>query len=847
MAFPSRRRVEAMSTTFPPVHDPQRPSLRGHGESKATLCGPYVPSYLGDAGDALSMLDFPAVKSALVTHVRYGPARASAASIAPSFDPTTVAELHTETVQGRRFLAAVGDLDLTLEVDASDAVDRAALGGVVTGEELVAIAEAMNIHSRAAALVGRAAAVAPTLAAKARRIPDLSDVEEAIGRAISDRGDVKDGATPELRRLRTRVRNAYESVTAALARMIDSTLQSALQDRVISLRADRFVLQVRSEMRHRVPGIVHDASKTGSTVYVEPLATVELGNLWRELVLEEDREVARILARLSEMVGRSAASFALASELTAQIDLILARARHGARTGGITPPASREDQLGVRPGMRLVAARHPLLSDVAVPVSIQLGAGSPNEREWSVLVVTGPNTGGKTVAMKMVGLLVAMNQSGLQVPAAEGSVLPVFDSLLVDLGDRQSIEHGMSTFSSHMVRVIDILERAGPRSLVLLDELGSSTDPEEGAALARAVLDKLAGVCIPAVVTTHHRSVAAHAETAQGMENASVELDPETLAPTYRLTMRVPGRSYAMAVAARLGMPNDVLSAAEAYLDPRSVRYEQSMEDLRRASAAVDRAQADAEATAASAERARIELEAERAAMVARKNEMAEAMHAELASRYGELTKRLRRAEAALSWNIGHSASAPIDRSLLESVGEDLSIAKEGLETLEGQALPVLGPAEGRSENVAVNEGAIVEVSGLGATGTVQAVYPDTGQVEVLIGSVRLRIDASRLIPTGGQRQMERPSVAATLGPALESGELDLRGMRAERAESEVDLFLDRAVRDGLSSVRIVHGRATGALRRVVRERLDRHPLVRSFAAEAPERGGEGSTRVDLV
>ena len=843
MAFPSRRCVEAMSTTFPPVYDPQRSSPLPRGESRATLPGSDRSAYPADAEDALGMLDFPVVRRALAAHVRFGPARARAASITPSFDPPTVAEMQAETVQGRRFLAAVGDLDLTLEVDASDAVGRAALGGVATGEELVAVASAMTVHSRAAALAGRAGAVAPTLASIARRIPDLSDVEEAIGHAISDRGDVKDGATPELRSLRARVKSAYEGVTAALSKMIDSNLQSALQDRVISLRAERFVLQVRSEMRHRIPGIVHDASKTGSTVYVEPLATVELGNLWREQVLEEEREVARILARLSELVGRSAAAFALGSELTAEIDLILARARHGERTAGITPPSPGDDQMGARHGMRLVAARHPLLGDGAIPVSIQLGAGSSDEREWSVLVVTGPNTGGKTVAMKTVGLLVAMNQAGLQVPAAEGSVLSVYDSLHVDLGDRQSIERSVSTFSSHMGRVIGILERASPRSLVLLDELGSSTDPEEGAALARAVLDRLAGRCIPAIATTHHRSVAAHAETAPGMENASVELDPETLAPTYRLTMGVPGRSYAMAVAARLGMPSDVLGAAEAYLDPRSARYEQSMEELRRARAAVDRAQADAEASAVSAERARIELEAERAAMVARKNELAEAMHAELASTYGELTKRLRRAEAALSWNIGHSASVPIDRSLVESVKEDLSAAKEGLSALEGQVRPVDDPVEDRQ----VGEGAVVEVRGLGATGTVQTVYPDTGQAEVLIGSVRLRIDASRLVPTGVQSEVDRPSVAAALGPALESGELDLRGMRAERAEAEVDLFLDRAVRDGLSSVRIVHGRATGALRRVVRERLDRHPLVRSFAAEAPGRGGDGSTRVDLV
>ena len=841
-----------MSTTFPPVYDDSVPTSERALDAPEFLSGGLRTSPAGrTVDDALGLLDFSAVTKALSSHVRYGPARRQASELTPSFEPDRVATLHAETAQGRRFLDVTGDLDLTLADDPSEAVRRAALGGLLTGKELLCVADALGVHSRAAGLgssSGRPSTIAPLLSARAARIPDLSDVERAVRQAIGDRGEVVDGATPGLRGLRSRVRRAYESVTSTLGKLVNSDLQSALQDSVISMRGDRFVLQVRSELRHRVPGIVHDASNTGATVYVEPFSTVELGNSWRELVLEQERETVRILAELSEIVGRSADAFVLGSELTGEIDFVLARARHGASTGGVTPALPQAGHSQAGPGVALVAARHPLLGAAAVPVSIDLGVREPSEPGWSVLVVTGPNTGGKTVAMKTVGLMAAMNQAGLQIPAAEGSVLPIFDAIYVDVGDRQSIESSVSTFSSHMRRVIEIIESAGPRSLVLIDELGASTDPEEGAALARAVLDRLADRKVPTIVTTHHRSVAAHAEAREGMENASVDLDPDTLAPTYRLTMGVPGRSYAMSVAAGLGLPDDVLRAANSYVDPRSARYEESIEELRRERAAVERALVAAEAATESAERARTELEAQQAAMNARRGELVEAMHGELSTKYDALTARLKRAEAALSWSIGNVVAADAtDRSVLEAVEEDLVTAKAELADLAEDAISEMTSGGDDRSSGAVESGAVVEVRGLGATGTVQRVYTDAGEAEVLMGSVRLRLEVSRLIPTGARSEPEESTVSASLSPVLGSVELDLRGMRADDAQIEVDLFLDRAIRDGLSSVRIIHGRATGVLRRVVREHLDRHSLVRSFAAESPERGGDGATRVDLV
>jgi DNA mismatch repair protein MutS2 len=835
--------------------------------------------------ETLGLLDWPVIRADLARQVRYGPARHRASSLEPSFDPDVVGTLHEETAQGRRLLDELGDLDLTLTDDPAQSVGRAALGGVLTGDELLEVAAAIAVQVRAARLgssslatLGSTASLAsgsvrsarsvrtdtlaPKLVAMAGRIPDLSDVESDIRRAIGDRGDVLDSATPALRRLRSNVRRAYEHVTSALGKIVRSDLQSALQEQVISMRGDRFVLQVRSDLRHKVPGIVHDASNTGATVYVEPLATVDLGNSWRELSLEEERETARVLAELSEKVGLAGDAYMRGSELTGEIDFVLARARYGIRSKGITP------QVPEAQALRLVGARHPLLGKEAVPLSIEIGSASDHEHTDDkgpgscVLVVTGPNTGGKTVAMKTVGLLVAMNQSGLQVPTDE-AVLPIFDGLYVDVGDHQSIEGSVSTFSSHIRRVIGILDNAGPGSLVLLDELGASTDPEEGAALARAVLDRLAAHRVPTIVTTHHRSVAAHAEATEGMENASVDLDPDTLAPTYRLTMGIPGRSYAMSVAAGLGMPPDVLDAAGSYIDAKSAQYEESIEELRRERAALDRTLAEAEVATESAERARVELEAQRAAFNARKSELVEDMHGELVARYDGLTSRLKRAEAALSWNIGNVVAADsIDRSVLDSVKEDLATAKTQITELheeEAAKLEPVVPAVPVSESpipTTIEAGVLVEVRGLGATGTVQGIDAATGEAEVLMGNVRLRLELSRLIPTAqppgdaeavAGAKLEARTVSASLGPALGTTELDLRGMRAEAAQLEVDVFLDRAIRDGLSSVRIIHGRATGVLRMVVREQLERHALVKDYAPEDRDRGGDGATRVELA
>lgn len=786
---------------------------------------------------ALEALDFTAVRERVAARTIFGPARGLAMAMRPSYDAEVVAQLQRETAEGRRVLQEVGDAAFSAPDTALAAVTRAALEGVLTGQELLFVAEMLEAQRRAALLFASQRAAAPTLAAIAAVIPDLREIRTRIGKCIGLRGEVVDHATPTLAAVRQQVRDAYQRVTDALTRFIQSERgRQALQDQVISMRGDRFVLQVKSEMRHRVPGIVHDASNTGATVYVEPFATVEMGNQWRELALEEERETTRVLRELSALVGDAAAEIRQGTEILARLDFILARARYGADVRGAVPITSQA-LVGVADGkrelLRLVNARHPLLTGRVVPITIQLGPG------WCVLVVTGPNTGGKTVAMKTVGLLALMHQSGLQLPAGDGSALPVFDGVYADVGDQQSIQQSVSTFSSHMRNAIETLAAATPSSLVLLDELGTSTDPEEGSALARAILGHLAERGVPTIATTHHSNVAAFAEVTPGMANASVDLDPDTLRPNYRLTMGLPGRSYALKVAARLGLPGDILKRAESLVESQAVRFEDLLTELQRERGQLQAKMQAADEARSAADARDQELQAKLDELDHQREELLAAMRREVLAEYEGVRKRLRRAEAALSWT---SASAPPSEDVAQA-SQELTVAHQEIQTVQKAAPPVAAPADVSK----LAAGDLVDVRGLGVQGRVVALPEGTGEAEVAIGNVRMRLRLGRLSKAHENAETQGVAVGVSLGPILSSADLDLRGVRAEEAAVRLEEFLDKAVRDGLSAGRVIHGRGTGALRQLVRERLKHHPLVQSHHPEEPERGGDGVTVVELA
>ena len=868
-----------------------------------------------------ALLEFHTIRERVANRASYFPAHQLALSLQPSYDAYEVELLQQETAEGRAVLDRSGEVDMYSPDDIGESVVRASIGGILTGMELLAIAQTLDVHARAKNGILAVRQHAPILADIAQSIPNLRELTRQIRSRIGDRGEVRDDATHTLRALRTQIRQAYRRVTDSLNSLIQaSQSDNALQDNVISIRNDRLVVQVKAEMRSRIPGIVHDASNTGATLFIEPFSTVEIGNTWRELALAEEREIRQVLRDISTLVGELAPDIRRGSELTARLDLILARARYSYSIRGIRPmspgdatltnpvhpelPNSPKDEgqilagdktteKPIRPNLpnsskdneqktaddkhtgkpirpeppnsskndgqkpqtmsllenpsalnsgthrrtkdknvRLINARHPLLGRDAVPVNVNIGP------DWSVLVVTGPNTGGKTVAMKTVGLLALMHQAGLQIPADDGSVLPIFDGVYADVGDQQSIEQSVSTFSSHMRSVIEILAEATPESLVLLDELGTSTDAEEGSALARAILDHLAANEVSTIVTTHHRNVAAFAETSDGMMNASVQLDADSLTPTYHLTLGVPGRSYAMAIAASLGLPEHIMRNAQASIEPQYLRFEDWLTELQRERNQLQAMLLETEQSRANAEALRQQLDEQIDYLLTHREDMLDSMRRGMLAQYDEARRKLKRAEAALSWTSPAGAPAPMTQA-------DIARLRGEIDAERASMPPAPAPARAPQRPLAVGDK--VYVRGLNLGGMLLSLPQDGADADVGIGNVRIQVQPARLSLIEQQPEPPKAEVRYDIGPMLNSTELDIRGMRADESLAQLEQFLDKAVRDGFNSVRIIHGKGKGILRNVVREHLTRHPLARSFEAEARERGGDGATLVHLA
>ena len=586
---------------------------------------------------------------------------------------------------------------------------------------------------------------------------------------------------------------------------------------------------------------MHDTSASGATLFIEPLSIVDLGNTLRELQIEEEREVERILRELSSFVAEQADSIRWTVEALADIDLAFAKAQYAYALRATAPDLYQVDPTASQerrhpsadnpyprirtPFLDFKQARHPLLDpETVVPIDIHVGD------EFRILVITGPNTGGKTVTLKTTGLLVLMAQAGLHIPAAEGSALTVFDGVFADIGDEQSIEQNLSTFSSHMTNIIEILKQADDRSLVILDELGAGTDPVEGSALARAILHHLLRRNITALVATHYSELKVLAYNTPGMRNASVEFDAETLSPTYRLTIGLPGRSNALAIASRLGLDPTIIAEARANLSPTDLEVEDMLAEIRADREAAARARAEAEAARREAQaRARelekqlIQLEEERRRVInearAQAQEELEALRAEL--------QRLKRQAV-------HT--------------EAIASALERVETLAQttQPLPPVVPPPAPAVKE-LRAGDRVWISSLRREGEILDLGED--EAEVQVGTFRARVPLRELEPRAPSRPApaETPVHVTRQSPTDVPLELNLRGKTIEEAAPVLEQYLDNAYLAGLPHARIIHGKGTGALRRYVRETLAKHPLVAEFRRGEPQEGGDGVTVVKFA
>lgn len=819
----------------------------------------------------LTVLEYPKILARLADFCDFSGSADLARLLTPTPDFSEASDRLAETSEARK-LFATADLTIGSAHDIREQVELARRGGVLDPKELLDVQSTLTSMRSLRRFFEKHSEASPHLAEIAIRLPAPAGLIEAISRCITDNAEVADSASPKLYDLRRQVRVTHDRLMARLQRYLtDASTASKLQDSVITQRDGRYVIPLRAEFKGQVKAIVHDSSSTGATLFVEPLAVVELNNAYREAEIAERDEVRRVLAELSDQVGGLAGEIVPGVAALAELDLAFAKAKYADGIAANEPilkawsnvnPAKKSGAGGQRsdspdlrhstfdlPSVRLIHARHPLLDPASVvPTDIDPLPGT------FAVVITGPNTGGKTVSLKTVGLLALMAQSGLHIPAQSGSELPCFAAIYADIGDEQSIEQSLSTFSGHITNIVHILKQADQRSLVILDELGAGTDPQEGAALARAILSNLLAQGITTFVATHYPELKTFAHTTPGVVNASLEFNVQTLRPTYKLTLGLPGRSNALAIAQRLGMPQEIIEAARSEINPDDLRADKLIGDIHRQRKIAFKESEKAERSRSEARRLERDL-AERLEKIGEERQQV----LEQARAEGELEIEVLKTQLKMLKDELKKAHQPLDA--LETIEEKIELVEE----------QVKEPIKRKRQNVkpigVMKPGDKVVLRTLGTEGVISSI--DGEGAEVQAGSLRLRVRLDELKRkaeeaetsyekqgTGIEKQETSKKVPRlvddlptrrSLLVASPGLELDLRGQRAQDALDMLDRYLEKAFMAGLPFVRIIHGKGTGKLRQEVRAALRVHPQVASFEEGGPKEGGEGVTVAKLA
>ncbi|MBI5934132.1 MAG: endonuclease MutS2 [Chloroflexi bacterium] len=817
----------------------------------------------------LSVLEYPKILERLAGNCGFSASAELARQLKPSVNLEEIQRLLAETSEAR-LLITTSDATIGGAHDVRPAAVLAQRGGVIEPTDMLDIKSTLISARNLKKLFDKSTKGEtdeptetkprrgprpapkhsfPRLTEIARGLPETYGLVDAITRTLSDRGEVLDSASPKLATLRREIRVAHDRLMTRLQRYItDASTASMLQESIITQRDGRYVIPLRAENKGKIKAIIHDQSSSGATLFIEPIPIVEANNELREFQLKARDEERRVLAELSAVVAQHADEIIWGVETLALLDLAFAKAKYAeelhasepvfrsAKSPTLHPKSETSDSAHIR----LFQARHPLLDQSSVvPIDFDL---PENTR---AVVITGPNTGGKTVALKTVGLIVLMAQSGLHVPAASGSELSLFQAIYADIGDEQSIQQSLSTFSGHITNIIRILKHADGRALVILDELGAGTDPQEGAALARAILSHLLKKGVTTLVTTHHPELKQFAHDTEGAINASVEFDVKTLRPTYQLTIGLPGRSNAIAIATRLGLDAEIVAAAKSEVHPDDLRTDKLLDDIRK-------------------ERNRSSRERDKAIKARQKTDT---LNAELQKRLEKIEDE-RREVLAQARAEGELEVAVLKRNLdslrsqLRKARQPLEALKEMEEKVEVMEARVEEPVERRMSKVEAQSkienpqspirlGERVRVSTLNAEGVVTALGESDAEVQV--GSLRVRarlVDLER--KAGEESKVNESKVKSPKSTDLRPStfdvkqspglEVSLRGMMVEDALDALERYLEKAYLAGLPFVRIVHGKGTGKLRAAVRDALRGHSYVRAFEEAHPNEGGEGVT-----
>ena len=789
---------------------------------------------------SVKTLEFDKVKSMLASKAATFLGKQAVTALKIENEFSKVKALQEETAEALRLLDEGRRFPFGGAYNIVADIKRAELGSVLEPEELMHILTTVQAFESMKDFLTEMSELAPNLAEYGARITVFSRLEKQIASVIDDHGEIKDTASPKLNGLRNAIQIAKNRVKEKLDSILhDPNNQKYFMDNIVTMRGDRYVIPVKQEYKMNFPGIVHDQSGTGATLFIEPLAVVNLNNDIKRYVAEEHEEVERILRQLTQNVGAEAAQLLTSLNTFTALDVICAKALLAQEQHAVRP------QLTVNGGVEIAQGRHPLLNkDSVVPLDVQLG------EKFTMLLITGPNTGGKTVALKAVGMFALMAQIGLFIPASSAK-LPVFRAVYADIGDEQSIEQSLSTFSAHMTNLISILNEVKAGDLVLIDEICAGTDPNEGAALAMAMLEHLHEQGVLTMVTTHYSELKTFAYGHDGMENASVEFDPVSLRPTYRLLMGVPGSSNAFNISRRLGLAEDIIQNAGELLNQEHVHMENVLQELDSERRRYESGSKEIEDLRRESEQLRNALAYSKSEFERRKNEMLRKAREQA----DEIYRRSRRESEAVLKEL-RSMKADFDTKRLEQAAEEAR--KKLNKTLSEDApLPEGAPLSAKTAKKGLN----VFVISLGKNGVITDVKGN--EVTVQVGILKMTVPASKCLLTKAQpahtdsapkkRKGFSKNAAANYAHQMfvaKSGsakqELDVRGMTLDEAIPVVDKAIDDALIAGIGQLRIIHGKGTGALRAGLTAYLSTNRFVKKLETAALEAGGSGATVIDL-
>ena len=779
------------------------------------------------------VLEYPKILNRLAGLAVSAMGKERALALRPSGDFDKVRRLQAQTEEASSVIAYTGGNPMSEFDDVREYLKLSTVGATLSMKALLSVAGAL----RACRTVRKALVTeredTPILTEMGSRIASNRMLEEDITNAIISEDEMSDHASPELYDIRRHIRVINDRVRDKLNSYIRSaSTQKYLMDSIITMRNGRYVIPVKAEYRQQVPGLVHDQSGSGSTLFIEPMAIVEAGNELKEWTLKERQEMEKILKDFSARIAPDAPMIASSLGILADLDCVFARAYLAREMNAVEPKLNADGRVN------LIHARHPLIDpEKVVPSNLWMG------EDFTTLVITGPNTGGKTVTLKTVGLLTLMAQSGMQIPAQFGSEIAVFDEVFADIGDEQSIEQSLSTFSSHMTNIVEILKNVTPRSLVLFDELGAGTDPTEGAALAMAILEHLLNLHVTTLATTHYSELKAFALSTRGVENASVEFDVETLRPTYRLSIGVPGKSNAFEISRKLGLPEPLIAAAGERLTRDQIRFEDVIANAEyhrqiaeKEQKLAEQAHIETQRIRSEAEKERREYESQREAMIRKAKDDARRIMQKAQRESEQIISELKKAKSTQAYKEHelHGMRARL---------------QDGIDELADKIVPVQ-PAEGEAPTE-LKVGEHVMLGNLAARATVLTAPDAKGDFMVQAGAMKMKANLKTVRrapeePKKKEKPKAKAQASVSVAPRQASMECDVRGMTVEEALVQVDLFLDGAQMNSLKTVTIIHGKGTGALRAGIHSHLKRHPGVAEFRLGRYGEGEDGVTIVTL-